>query len=255
MCGIFCSINRDGFVSPDAATKKLLQNRGPDSIGQREMVIGTNSCEDVETPLQLHATFLSTVLSLRGKTVVTQPLQNAESGSILCWNGEAWTIGSQVVAGNDSQLIFDKLVAISSSADSVKLSIRAVTALLSTVKGPYAFVFYDAPHKLVYYGRDCLGRRSLLRKSTSDHLLVLSSVCDNANGESWTEVEADGIYVVNLSSVSSTQPVPSFEHVPHRLSSQEEGTELSFVGKSLAVQSLLTSVVFAISSPGSQHPQ
>jgi asparagine synthetase B (glutamine-hydrolysing) len=243
MCGIFCSINQDGFITPDAATKKLLQNRGPDSTGQHQVLIDTAS----QASPKLHATFLSTVLSLRGKTVVTQPLRN-EIGSILCWNGEAWSIGNDAVMGNDSQLIFNKLVSVLSTTDGIEASIRAVTTLLSTIKGPYAFVFYDAPHKLMYYGRDCLGRRSLLQKSAVDGAIILSSVCDNASGESWTEVEADGLYVVDLSSISSSQPSLLPRHVTHRLSAHIEANESPSVGKSIATQSLLISIDPAIPS-------
>jgi asparagine synthetase B (glutamine-hydrolysing) len=244
MCGIFCSIHRDAFTTPNVATQKLLQNRGPDSVGQHQVLIDAAS----QPARQLRATFLSTVLSLRGKTVVTQPLQHEQTGAVLCWNGEAWSIGNDAVAGNDSQLIFDKLVAVSSTANSLEASIRAVTMLMSSVSGPYAFVFYDATHKLVYYGRDCLGRRSLLQKSAVDGAIVLSSVCDNASGDSWTEVEADGIHVVDLSSLCSSQSSHSIRHVPHRLVGEVEEKGVSFVGKSLTVQSLLIRIDRAVSS-------
>jgi asparagine synthetase B (glutamine-hydrolysing) len=143
MCGIFCSINRGGFVGPDDATRELLQNRGPDSTGQQQLTI------DAKTPggatsSQLHTTFLSTVLSLRGDSVVEQPLQDEKTTSTLCWNGEAWTVGDEPVTGNDSRLIFDKLLSATTVAASIEASTLAVVALLASVRGPYAFVFYDA---------------------------------------------------------------------------------------------------------------
>jgi asparagine synthetase B (glutamine-hydrolysing) len=213
-------------------------------VGQHQVLIDSNP----QTSRQLHATFLSTVLSLRGKTVVDQPLRSPQSGSILCWNGEAWSIGDDTVTGNDSQLIFNRLVATSSTAHGVEESIRATTMLMSSVRGPYAFVFYDAPNKLVYYGRDCLGRRSLLQKSAVDGAIILSSVCDNASGESWTEVEANGIHVVDVSSLCSSQSLHPVRHIPHRLSDQPEGKDVSFVGKSLAGHSLLIRIGLALCS-------
>jgi asparagine synthetase B (glutamine-hydrolysing) len=220
MCGIFCSLSRHGHVVPDAKTKQLLQNRGPDSSGQRQVLI------DPHTASQLHATFLSTVLSLRGQSIVQQPLQDAATDSILCWNGEAWSIDGEAVAGNDSIVVFEKLLAACSDAESPDISIRAVVDVMSSIRGPHAFVFYDVPHKLVYYGRDCLGRRSLLRKSTPDDTLVLSSVFDNSDGSAWAEVEADGIYVVDLSHVSPIAP----RHVPHR-PAEGDSIGVSLVGK------------------------
>lgn len=168
-------------------------------------------------------TFLSTVLSLRGTELVSQPLTDKGTGSVLCWNGEAWSVNGDAVTGSDSNTVFDLLLKASRSPDSR----RAVVQLLSGIRGPYAIVFYDAVNELVYYGRDCLGRRSLLKKTTSDGSLVLSSVCDNATGEAWAEVEADGIYAVELNEFEEN---PHITHVPHtRLGQVSSG--LSFVGR------------------------
>lgn len=224
MCGIFFSLARNGYVVPDAQTAKLLRNRGPDHTGLHQATIARTGNDD------LHATFLSTVLSLRGTTVVAQPLHDESTGSVLCWNGEAWSIRGAAVTGNDAEAVFHLLLKASHDTS-------AVIQLLSQIRGPYAVVFYDAVNKRVFYGRDCLGRRSLLTKSTSDGSLVLSSVCDNATGEAWTEVEADGIYVVDC----KTQYQFSITHVPHARLGQAGNSSLSFVGKCLALWYLLTS--------------
>jgi asparagine synthetase B (glutamine-hydrolysing) len=253
MCGIFCSISRHAYIAPDAATEQLLRNRGPDSIGQHQVLIGAEGRQDAEAPCSVHATFLSTVLSLRGTSVIRQPLKDPHATSILCWNGEAWSVGKDIVTGNDSQLIFAKLLAASTNAGCVEASIRAVISLMASIKGPYAFVFYDAPHKLVYYGRDCLGRRSLLRKTTLDDTLILSSVCDNASGESWAEVEADGIYNDDLNAITSAPLSSLIGHVPHHLSTQAKEKALSFVGKFPALDTLLIKVDIAFSSNEQKH--
>jgi asparagine synthetase B (glutamine-hydrolysing) len=222
-------------------------------MGQRQVVVDTTPPrKDTHASPVLHATFVSTVLSLRGTSIVQQPLQDSRTGSTLCWNGEAWSVGNELVTGNDSQLILAKLL-IASSNDATEASIRAVIALLATIRGPYAFVFYDALHKLVYYARDCLGRRSLLRKTTLDDTLVLSSVCDNSSGDSWMEVEADGVYIVDLNAFLSNELSTSLGHVPHRLSNQPQGKELCFVGKSMALVALLTRVDPAVPTDEPQH--
>ncbi|KAF1992862.1 asparagine synthetase domain-containing protein 1 [Amniculicola lignicola CBS 123094] len=195
MCGIFFSLCRHGHVTPDVDTRNLLNNRGPDNTGTLKL----NIAADEHASQPLYATFLSTVLSLRGTSIVQQPLNDASTGSVLCWNGEAWSIGSRIVQGNDSRQIFESLLhaSIGTSA-SREHSITGVVGLLSSIRGPFAFVFYDAPNHYIYYGRDCLGRRSLLRKSAATDQLILSSVCDNSSGDQWAEVEADGLYVVDL---------------------------------------------------------
>ncbi|KAF2844791.1 hypothetical protein T440DRAFT_523193 [Plenodomus tracheiphilus IPT5] len=220
MCGIFCSLSCHGFVSPDPNTTQLLVNRGPDSTGQLEKTIETRCSSHV------HATFLSTVLALRGSAIVQQPLTDAATGSVLCWNGEAWSIAGEAVPGNDSELVFERLV--KACAVSAEESAAAAVALLSSIRGPYALVFYDACHKRVYFGRDCLGRRSLLRKKTADGTLVFSSVCDNFSSDAWSEVEADGLYYVDLELVDETKSFFAPTHVPHRRLDQRNGDALSF---------------------------
>jgi asparagine synthetase B (glutamine-hydrolysing) len=219
------------------------------------MLLHTDEGENKDASSTLHATFLSTVLSLRGTSIVEQPLRDAITKSTLCWNGEAWSINNASVTGNDSQLVFDKLLTASSGKDGADIAIKAVVDLLSSIRGPYAFVFYDASNKLMYYGRDCLGRRSLLRKSKSDDRLILSSVCDNASGESWTEVEADGIYVVNLGSIHSIGISSSTRHIPHSPADQAGEQQLSFVGKFLTPFALLTVVGLAVSTDEPHHPR
>lgn len=240
MCGIFFSLSRAGYVTPDPKTKRLLQNRGPDATGQYQTLITLGPARTEDASTRTHATFLSTVLALRGKNIVEQPLRDETTGSVLCWNGEAWTISGNIVNGNDSQLTFTKL--LEACADKSETSTRHVVDLLSSVRGPYAFVFYDALNKRVYYGRDCLGRRSLLRKEAADGAIVLSSVCDNASGQAWAEVDADGIHVVDLMHHDTSTPFFSTTRIPHRLSDQAEGAEVSFVGKSFRPWDLLTAL-------------
>ncbi|KAF1944590.1 hypothetical protein EJ02DRAFT_83504 [Clathrospora elynae] len=226
MCGIFCSLSRDGYVVSDSNTQKLLENRGPDSTGQHQASIESALTNKDEASRQIYATFLSTVLALRGSEVVEQPLTDLASGSVLCWNGEAWSIAGNIVNGNDSRLVFTKLLgACTASSDK---SEQAVIDVLASIRGPYALVFYDAFNKRIYYGRDCLGRRSLLRKSSSDGTLVLSSVCDNASGDAWSEVEADGIYIADLNTIDSMSSSFAHTHIPHRRLGQGNDSGLSF---------------------------
>ncbi|KAI8942817.1 hypothetical protein NX059_000860 [Plenodomus lindquistii] len=219
MCGIFCSLSPNGFIAPDDKTRQLLVNRGPDSTGQLEQKIETRSS------LHVYATFLSTVLALRGNTIVQQPLADPATGSVLCWNGEAWKIAGHSVYGNDSELVFKLL--LEACALPAQDSAAAVVAVLSSIRGPYALVFYDAAHKRVYYGRDCLGRRSLLKKVTTDGAVVLSSVCDNASGDAWTEVEADGMYYIDVGIADTSFKLTSL-HVPHRRLDQQNTEHNSF---------------------------
>lgn len=247
-------------MTPTASTELLLRHRGPDATGQHRVAIELDSACAVQeaSPTRVHATFLSTVLALRGKEIVQQPLKDATTDSVLCWNGEAWSISGQAINGNDSQLVFARL--LEACAGQSTASTCNVVELVSAVRGPYAFVFYDAPNKRVYYGRDCLGRRSLLRKDAADGTIVLSSVCDNVSGEAWAEVDADGIHVVDLLDVHTAYPLFSDKRIPHRRFDQDQDSEVSFVGKWPCPWVLLTPVDSALSSNellhlGQSHPR
>jgi asparagine synthetase B (glutamine-hydrolysing) len=231
MCGIFFSLSRSNFVVPDNKTQQLLRNRGPDSdsIFQRRAS-------------QYYATFFSTVLSLRGNSLVKQPLVDDISGSLLCWNGEAWSVGGSSVTGNDSQSVFRALLdgtRVEPQQDR-RSTIEQVVKALSEIRGPFAFIFWDATSDYIYYGRDCLGRRSLLRTSSDDNL-TLSSVRDDSTGENWTEVEADGLYLIDL-----RKPSLAFEHVAQRPQSDWKDGEIYLVGKGAASLEL----VFIYGLPG-----
>lgn len=191
MCGIFASLSRHQHVRPDRGTTLFLANRGPDC------------CHSLERSIDaVHAVFRSTVLALRGSSVVPQPLLDAASGSILCWNGEAWEIDQEPVTGNDSQAVLELFR--DACGRSPPNSAAAVVDCISRIRGPYAFVFYDAVGRRLFYGRDCLGRRSLLQSTNHAGDFVLSSICDGHVSSSWREVEADGIYMVDLDAGVST---------------------------------------------------
>ena len=249
MCGIFFSLSRNGHIAPDKDTATLLRNRGPDHTGLHQINVSQGDGS------QVHTTFLSTVLSLRGTAVTAQPLVDEATKSVLCWNGEAWSVSGDAVDGNDSKIVFDLLLKASSTRAASE-SKDAITQLLSNIRGPYAIVFYDAVNKHIYYGRDCLGRRSLLRKATSDGSLVLSSVCDNATGEAWAEVEADGIYFVDLNTAQTAKGSFSITHIPHVRSGDTASSELSFVGRWSPLRCLLMLSGLAISTfePRSTEP-
>lgn len=241
MCGIFFSLSRHGYISPDPSTADLLHHRGPDRFGIHTVLVPQE-----EGASDLYATFLSTVLSLRGIEVVPQPLHDHVTVSVLCWNGEAWSVNGDAVTGSDTKFVYDLLVKASSAGGR-----PAVIELMSNIRGPYAIVFYDQVNGYVYYGRDCLGRRSLLKKVTTDGSLLLSSVCDNASGEGWVEVEADGIYVLDLNDVHNPF---SAKHVPHTRLGEEASSTLSFVGKSYKSRFLLTPLESAIPAHEPRRP-
>ena len=208
MCGIHVAITRNpGTGSLPTFLHGCLCNRGPDHFGQ------------VTTPLKAPAsesdgaflTFTSTVLSLRGDHLTKQPFQNQQTGSVLCWNGEAWKIDGRVVEGNDGEAVFALLS--DASGSKTESGDDAVLEALRSIEGPFAFVYFDAQAKTLYFGRDRLGRRSLLIcHDETESSFVISSVAA-ACEEKWKEAEADGVYSVALHEEMLSSPyVPPTRH-------------------------------------------
>ena len=207
MCGISFSCSRKAYEPPSAELKLLLSRRGPDSLKIIYTQTGYTDCHSVTQATDkgkatFFLTFAASVLSLRSDNVVEQPLYDAARGYTLCWNGEAWAFRGEAIDGNDAEVVFEALCSASichSSypCDDPEQILRAQLNVLSSLTGPYAFVFYDPPNERVLFGRDILGRRSLVVRQDEDNL-YLSSVCDDSTSKDWKEVEVDGLYFLDL---------------------------------------------------------
>jgi asparagine synthetase B (glutamine-hydrolysing) len=199
MCGIHAIISPGNAAEISQNLRQALSNRGPDYLGQVTRSVSTADAQESNVSI----TFTSTVLALRGDHVAKQPFHDSELGSVLCWNGEAWKIDDQVVKGNDGEAIFAKL-ASSNFTDAEQRKSHTLSVLRS-IQGPFAFVFYDAICKRLYYGRDRLGRRSLLiNNPPNGQAISVSSIADALTPE-WKEVEANGIYSMDINSHSLHQ--------------------------------------------------
>ncbi|KAI0391594.1 asparagine synthase-domain-containing protein [Xylariaceae sp. FL0594] len=194
MCGIHACVTAsdDSGLTPEL--RQSLINRGPDHLGQaqRELPCASN------TGGRLRLFFTSTVLALRGDHVAKQPLEESPgAGSVLCWNGEAWRINGRPVPGNDGEAVFALLQ--TSAGSSAEARESHVVNVLRSIEGPFAFFYFDALAGRVYYGRDRLGRRSLLIKSSSNpDSLVLASIA-SVPTTGWEEVSTNGIWSIALS--------------------------------------------------------
>ncbi|KAJ9607738.1 hypothetical protein H2200_007816 [Cladophialophora chaetospira] len=187
MCGIFFSAAKSRPILPDRRTKDGLAARGPDSYEELSAVLHAASGD-------IYLTFISSVLALRGDHIQEQPLYDPLSGSVLCWNGEAWKIGGSTIEGNDSARVFDLLLHASQAAD--RDHRQTVVKVLQAIAGPFAFVFYDAPTSTIFYGRDRLGRRSLLLSRDQEKSLTLCSAFATPVGMHITEVATTSIHFI-----------------------------------------------------------
>ena len=223
MCGIHFTLSPTTSVCPDGTVIQHLRSRGPDSFQQLEV---TASASDGKSLFgrteQYHLNFSSSVLSLRGDHTAVQPFQDRWTGSVLCWNGEAWKIGGRRVSGNDGEILFSLLTEQGPSTaqdqlsqDAVRSHTKHITAVFGSIQGPYAFVYYDASIGKVFFGRDCLGRRSLLNSIDPGSVFTISSVCARTYEHSCDEVKANGIYVLDLWETTTKAEIPLPSHIPY----------------------------------------
>ena len=201
MCGIFFSLSSGSTPTlPTKEAQALLQKRGPDSCQTHTVRKHFKTHDGVSQPLSYYLTFVSTVLSLRGDHVYSQPLVDSATQSVLCWNGEAWKIAGSRVSGNDTEHILNLFLQATKDnddSDPREASHRLADAIAS-ISGPFAFVFYDAVHSRLFFSRDCLGRRSLLHGWDANGDLKICSFCDGSSSAVFEEVGFDGVYMIDL---------------------------------------------------------
>ena len=91
--------------------------------------------------------FHGSLLQLRGRAASSSPLTDA-AGSVLLLNGQLFGGGVAVPPGaSDAQLLLQALGRAGAEAP----------GLLSGLRGPWALVYWHAPTRTLWFGRDPLG--------------------------------------------------------------------------------------------------
>ena len=171
MCGIYCSISLAKPLNVSEQTQRLLKDRGPDHYGCIHHTLTLSG-------KTIFMTFAASVLSLRRDAddlPIQQPHVGSESDNILCWNGEAWQYDELPIDGSDTNFVAAKL---QQSQKQIPRRQSGILKTLSKFAGPYAMIYLDEPDGKIFFGRDCVGRRSLLWTVTQDGAFILSSVAD-----------------------------------------------------------------------------
>jgi asparagine synthetase B (glutamine-hydrolysing) len=157
----------------------------------------------------------------------------------LCWNGECYTYAKAVKAEmehefendnnlrchrgdmvelissmtveeeqSDTILVTELLAeAIATSQQSGSCEHEAISNAIGRIHGEFAFILSIPSSYCVYYGRDCLGRRSLLVNKSFPGVIVLSSVAIGSlmsngqqipNGNDWEELPPGIVYRIDI---------------------------------------------------------
>eukprot|EP00359_Climacostomum_virens_P006245 CAMPEP_0204916222 /NCGR_PEP_ID=MMETSP1397-20131031/14098_1 /ASSEMBLY_ACC=CAM_ASM_000891 /TAXON_ID=49980 /ORGANISM="Climacostomum Climacostomum virens, Strain Stock W-24" /LENGTH=449 /DNA_ID=CAMNT_0052088655 /DNA_START=245 /DNA_END=1595 /DNA_ORIENTATION=+ len=128
---------------------------------------------------------IGALLHMRGREPVKQPqssenlhlLWNGEVYSGNCFNEEEWDLDT-----NDTLALLELF------------KHESPLTVLEGLEAEFAMVLYDSSEECLWFGRDYLGRRSLLIARTSDQVMI-SSV---SSGPGWHEVPTGGLYKLDL---------------------------------------------------------
>ncbi|XP_078460118.1 asparagine synthetase domain-containing protein 1 isoform X2 [Lampetra planeri] len=248
MCGIFCAVvPHDPVIPrpdplPDRLTQDLLEGRGPD-LGGQLTVLTTPEDAGAGTSAGFELRFLARVLHLRGDSPEPQPAVDAR-GNVLLWNGEVFG-GLEVPPGESDTSVVLRALAGDGDDSGGDGADSAILSTLSLVRGPWALLYYQRASRCLWFGRDCLGRRSLLwlfpeagdagdgggggacggggGGTVDPRWFAISSVASQQApaGARWSEVPADGVYKVHLGSGGSGGSGLQVEWFPWRWSPPE----------------------------------
>ncbi|GJJ72773.1 asparagine synthase (glutamine-hydrolysing) [Entomortierella parvispora] len=230
MCGILFGIHPsdiqgrpmpDAYASTWSELQLLNARRGPSAQDVHQLTVSNVNAHDAACDL----TFYGAVLHLRGDTVARQP-HVSTAGNILLWNGEIFDGIAVDHHQNDGQVLMSLLESISevhSGTPSDADHTNAFLEIMSKIEGPYAFVYYHATSQRLFFGRDCLGRRSLLwhKEKQGEHGLELPFLLTSVGYSSFRsdlmpldEVPADGIYCMSLKTGTNEKTLSHFPWIP-----------------------------------------
>ncbi|XP_073835127.1 asparagine synthetase domain-containing protein CG17486 isoform X2 [Musca autumnalis] len=166
----------------------ILQNRGPNS--KSIVTIG-------------EITFGGFVLHQQGIQMCPQPIKSDRH--VLIFNGDIFNLPITDCGISDTQWLFSKLSKMKDENELI--------SCFKTIEGPFSFVFFDKLRKCIYFGRDSLGRNSLLLENNKKHLRILSTSCISQDMRTeidivTTEIPPLGIYKINNDDCSSCVVFP-----------------------------------------------
>ena len=135
--------------------------------------------------------FLNSLLQLQGYETRNPTLKDGQ-GSILLWNGEVFDGLDVSLDTNDGVHLLHRL---SQCTDDESIAIS-----MSSIRGPWAIVYYNASDQSIWFGRDFMGRKSLLLQVPKDDnsLLMTSVVPQDLKKGEFIEIPP-GLYRMKLS--------------------------------------------------------
>ncbi|XP_070531397.1 asparagine synthetase domain-containing protein 1 isoform X2 [Cardiocondyla obscurior] len=156
--------------------KDAVNARGPDHLTEKQLTLSRD----------WEGYFAAAILWMQGPKITPQPSLD-ENENLLLWNGDVF---SGCLAKDD---VCDTSIILTE----LQLTMD-IMSVLRKIEGPYCLVYYQKSSNTLYFGRDIIGRHSLLLKVDSKaNILTLTSVA-NKKMKGIVEVPAIGIFAMNL---------------------------------------------------------
>ena len=141
-----CSFSEETEDSILRRAEWFLKNRGPDGRARETRTPGGGSL--------LRLTLTSSLLQTRGQASISNFDISDGEGNVLLFNGEVYDGLPHLGEGNDGEALLRALGKCETATE--------VTSLLSGLRGPWSIVYWQKRTETLFYGRDVIGRRSLL---------------------------------------------------------------------------------------------
>jgi asparagine synthetase B (glutamine-hydrolysing) len=183
MCGICYIFNWNNNHSNGYQSIKYVKVRGPDSFI-------TKTIDNNNKQIIMHCS----VLHFQGKNIQKQPIydENLEMSSLLAWNGEVFISQFNQKEESDTLFVFNLISSIEKNSDWDQFTTKIVK-FLESIGGPYSFIYYSSKFDVTLFGRDPIGRRSLLMGKNDDEIVITSVACSK-DPMIFSEVTIDGIF-------------------------------------------------------------
>lgn len=168
-----CNLTESGFDKLLPA----LSRRGPDLQDREEFKVSNGTS----------ISMLGCVLSLRGQTPTRQPAKDCDD--LLLFNGEIYDINQEDVESDTTKLLrqFKKF-----SGDGYEM-----LRYLDGLRGPWSIIYWHAASQRLYFGKDVLGRRSLLVDTIEKNQLSIASVVPDVQCNGFVELPPAGLFFVD----------------------------------------------------------
>ncbi|CAH2350220.1 asparagine synthetase domain-containing protein [[Candida] railenensis] len=138
----------------------------------------------------------SSVLSLR-QPFVQQPVQVENEQISIQFNGELYN--QECLDSNDSKFIGDKIISNIGNFGQGNRE-KAIVETIAELEGEFAYAIVDKAKQRCYFGRDYVGKRSLVYSLKESSGLVISSVTNGKNENNWEECKAEVVYMYDFES-------------------------------------------------------